>query len=194
MTHTAFRRDLEDERTIVNFAQTVGSSDNLKMLYLLTFADIKGVGPEIWNPWKAALLGELYVKTLDVFEEKEKGGFEKPDAPSVLRRIHGRIRRELSKNYPAEKVNLFIEAMPARYFLSTSEDEILAHFALIDQFAGSGAVSSVAHYPEKDCSSVVVCTWDRPGLFAAITGVLTALRLDILNARIFTASDGRIRP
>jgi [protein-PII] uridylyltransferase len=192
MTHTAFRRDLEDERTIVNFAQTVGSSDNLKMLYLLTFADIKGVGPEIWNPWKAALLGELYVKTLDVFEEKEKGGFEKPDAPSVLRRIHGRIRRELSKNYPAEKVNLFIEAMPARYFLSTSEDEILAHFALIDQFAGSGAVSSVAHYPEKDCSSVVVCTWDRPGLFAAITGVLTALRLDILNARIFTASDGRI--
>jgi [protein-PII] uridylyltransferase len=192
MTHTAFRRDLEDERTIVNFAQTVGSSTNLKMLYLLTFADVKGVGPDIWNPWKAALLGELYVKTLDVLEEMEKGGFEKQDTRAGLRRIQGRIRRELSKDYPAEKVNLFIEAMPARYFLTTSEAEILAHFALMEQFAGTGAVSSVDHFPEKDCSSVVVCTHDRPGLFAAITGVLTALRLDILNARIFTSTDGRI--
>jgi [protein-PII] uridylyltransferase len=192
MTHTAFRRDLEDERTIVNFAQTVGSSTNLKMLYLLTFADVKGVGPDIWNPWKAALLGELYVKTLDVLEEMEKGGFEKQDTRAGLRRIQGRIRREVSKDYPAEKVNLFIEAMPARYFLTTSEAEILAHFALMEQFAGTGAVSSVDHFPEKDCSSVVVCTHDRPGLFAAITGVLTALRLDILNARIFTSTDGRI--
>jgi [protein-PII] uridylyltransferase len=192
MTHTAFRRDLEDDKTIRSFAETMGSSSNLKMLYLLTFADVRGVGPDIWNPWKASLLGELYVKALDVLEEMEKGGFEKQDASAVLRRIQGRIRRELSKDYPAEKVNQFIEVMPARYFLTTSEAEILEHFALMDQFTGKGAVSSVSHFPEKDCSSVVVCTNDRPGLFAAITGVLAALRLDILNARIFTATDGRI--
>ena len=192
MTHTAFRRDLEDDRTIRSFAETMGSSPNLKMLYLLTFADVKGVGPDIWNPWKASLLGELYVKALNVLEEMEKGGFEKPDAAAVLRRIQGRIRRELSKDYPVEKVNRFIDIMPARYFMSTSEPEILEHFALMDQFRGWGAVSSVSHFPEKDCSSVVVCTNDRPGLFAAITGVLAALRLDILNARIFTATDGRI--
>jgi [protein-PII] uridylyltransferase len=192
MTHTAFRRDLEDETTIVNFAQTVGSSAHLKMLYLLTFADVKGVGPDIWNPWKAALLGELYIKALDVLEEMEKGGFERQDTRAALRRIQARIRRELSKEYPAERVNHFIEVMPARYFLTTSEGEMLTHFALFEQFAGEGAVSSVEHFPEKDCSSVVVCTQDRPGLFAAITGVLTALRLDILNARIFTSTDGRI--
>jgi [protein-PII] uridylyltransferase len=192
MTHTAFRRDLEDEKTVRSFAETMGSSNNLKMLYLLTFADVKGVGPDIWNPWKASLLGELYIKALNVLEEMEKGGFEKQDAFAVLRRIQGRIRRELSKDYPAEKVNTFIEVMPARYFLTTSESEILEHFALMDQFRGTGAVSSVSHFPEKDCSSVVVCTNDRPGLFAAITGVLAAMRLDILNARIFTATDGRI--
>jgi len=62
MTHTAFRRDLEDEKTIFDFAKVMGSVDNLKMLYLLTFADVKAVGPEVWNPWKASLLGELYVK------------------------------------------------------------------------------------------------------------------------------------
>lgn len=192
MTHTAFRRDLEDERTIRSFAETMGTSNNLKMLYLLTFADVKGVGPEIWNPWKASLLGELYVKALDVLEEMEKGGFERQDAPAVLRRIQGRIRTELAKDYPLEKIDRFIATMPGRYFFTTSESEILEHFALMDEFTGQGAQISVKHFPEKDCSSVVVCTADRPGLFAAITGVFAALRLDILNARIFTSEDGRV--
>src|SRR5262245_24895984 len=55
MTHTAFRRDLEDEKTILDFAKTMGNVNNLKMLYLLTFADVKAVGPDVWNPWKASL-------------------------------------------------------------------------------------------------------------------------------------------
>ncbi len=191
MTHTAFRRDLEDERTIRSFAETMGTSNNLKMLYLLTFADVKGVGPDIWNPWKASLLGELYIKALDVLEEMEKGGFERRDASAVLHRIQGRIRTELSRVYPVAKIDRFIATMPERYFFTTSEAEIVEHFALMDEFAGQGAEISVKHFPEKDCSSVVVCTTDRPGLFAAITGVFAALRLDILNARIFTSDDGR---
>ncbi len=191
MTHTAFRRDLEDERTIRSFAETMGTSSNLKMLFLLTFADVKGVGPDIWNPWKASLLGELYIKALDVLEEMEKGGFERPDAAAVLRRIQGRIRAALAKDYPAEKIDRFLGTMPARYFFTTSESEILEHFVLMNAFTGQGAEISIKHFPEKDCSSVVVCTADRPGLFAAITGVFAALRLDILNARIFTSEDGR---
>jgi [protein-PII] uridylyltransferase len=62
----------------------------------------------------------------------------------------------------------------------------------MEKFAEEGAVTTVEHFPEKDCSSLVICTQDRPGLFASITGTLTALSLDILNARIFTSSDGRI--
>ena len=70
MTHTAFRRDLEDEKTIFEFAKTMGTVNNLKMLYLLTFADVKAVGPDVWNPWKASLLGELYVKSAAIFSKK----------------------------------------------------------------------------------------------------------------------------
>ena len=62
----------------------------------------------------------------------------------------------------------------------------------MERIRGKKAAVSVEHYPERDCTSVVVCCEDRPGLFASITGVLTSLRFDILNARIFTASDGRI--
>ena len=90
------------------------------------------------------------------------------------------------------KVDDFIDNMPDRYFLSTPEADIPSHFELMEKFRGKGATFLVEHFPERNCSSVVICTQDRPGLFASITGVLTALSLDILNARIFTASDGRI--
>jgi [protein-PII] uridylyltransferase len=192
MTHIAFRRDLEDDKTIFDFARTMGNVNNLKMLYLLTFADVRAVGPDVWNPWKASLLGELYVKTLNLLEEVEKGEFQREDIRAVLRRIQGRVRRQLSKDHPVERVNHFVETMPERYFLSVADTEIPAHFELMEKFTEEGAVTTVEHFPEKDCSSLVVCTQDRPGLFASITGTLTALSLDILNARIFTSSDGRI--
>lgn len=192
MTHTAFRRDLEDEKTIFEFAKTMGSVSNLKMLYLLTFADVKAVGPEVWNPWKASLLGELYVKALHLLEEVEKGEFEREDVRAVIRRVRTRARRQLVKDYDEAKVERFIDAMPDRYFISTPENDISSHFELMERFGGMKAEVSIEHFPERDCTSVVVCTQDRPGLFASITGVFTALGLDILNARIFTASDGRI--
>jgi [protein-PII] uridylyltransferase len=170
----------------------MGSVNNLKMLYLLTFADVKAVGPEVWNPWKASLLGELYVKSLNLLEEAEKGEFERQDLRAVLRRIQTRVRRQLSEDYPEEKVETFLESMPERYFLSTPEPDIADHFELMERFRGRKPEISVHHYPERDCTSVVVCAQDRPGLFASITAAFTALSLDILNARIFTASDGRI--
>jgi [protein-PII] uridylyltransferase len=82
--------------------------------------------------------------------------------------------------------------MPERYFLATSEELIPGHFELMERIDRNKAQVSVEHSPERDCTSVVVCCRDRPGLFASITGVLTALNLNILNARIFTASDGRV--
>ncbi|MBM4261042.1 MAG: [protein-PII] uridylyltransferase [Deltaproteobacteria bacterium] len=192
MTHTAFRRDLEDEKTIFDFAKTMGNVRNLQMLYLLTFADVKGVGPDVWNPWKASLLGELYVKTLNLLEEAEKGELQRQDVRAVVRRIQTRLRKELAKDGAAERVDAFLEIMPDRYFLSTPENDVAGHFRLMESYDGDGAVVDVQHFPERACSSVVICTQDRPGLFASITGALTALGLDIVNARIFTANDGRI--
>jgi [protein-PII] uridylyltransferase len=192
MTHTAFRRDLEDEKTIFDFAKTLGSVNNLKMLYMLTFADVKAVGPDVWNRWKASLLGELYVKALNLLEEAEKGELQRQDVRAVIRRVQTRVRRQLAKDHQEETIEKFLETMPERYFLATSEDVIPAQFELMERIHGHKAQVSVEHSPERDCTSVVVCCQDRPGLFASITGVLTALNLNILNARIFTAGDGRV--
>jgi [protein-PII] uridylyltransferase len=111
---------------------------------------------------------------------------------AVIRRVRTRARRQLVKDYDEARVESFIDAMPDRYFISTPENDISSHFELMEKFGGRKAEVSIEHFPERDCTSVVVCTQDRPGLFASITGVFTALGLDILNARIFTASDGRI--
>src|SRR5262249_1740398 len=157
-----------------------------------TVSDVKAGGPDVWKSLKASLLGELYVKTLNVLEEMEKGEFQREDVRAVLRRIQSRIRRELAKDYPGNRVDHFLETMPERYFLSTAKSDTPAHFELMEKFTGNGTITAVEHFPERDCSSVAICTQDRPRLFASITKTLTALNLDILNAKIFTSHDGRV--
>ena len=147
----------------------------------------------MWNPWKASLLGELYVKTLNLLEEAEKGEFERPDVRAVLRRVQTRVRRQLSKRlrrgedrkiYRNHARALFSVDPGRRYRCAFRADGSLSRQESRDVGA--------ATFPSATARSVVVCCQDRPGLFASITGVFTALNLDILNARIFTASDGRI--
>lgn len=192
MAHTAFRRDLEDEKLVLDFARSMESLTNLKMLYLLTYADMRSVGPEVWNAWKASLLEDLYLRALAVLEGLEKGAYQREDRRLKVRRIQGRLRRRLSKQYPRETIEYFFETMPQSYFLTTPESDIPAHFELMSGFGDQTCAVSVRHFPEKDFSEMVICARDRPGLFARITGVFAALGLDILSARINTRKDGLI--
>ena len=191
-SHTAFRRDLEDEKLILDFAQTMGNVSNLKMLYLLTYADIRSVGPQVWSPWRASLLEDLYLQSLLVLEGMEKGEFQREDRRSRVRRVQGRVRRQLARRFAGERIRAFFDSMPERYFLTTPEEEIPSHFELMERFNDQVYLSALRHMPEKEYSELAICTKDRPGLFARITGVFAALGLDILSARITTRKDGLI--
>jgi [protein-PII] uridylyltransferase len=191
MTHTAFRRDIEDEKLILDFAQVIGSVTNLKMLYLLTYADMQAVGPDVWNNWKGHLLEGLYLESLKVLESLEKGEFRREDRRSKVHRVQMRLRRRLQQ-YTPDAVEHFFDSMPERYFLTTPEDEIPSHFELMEEFKKQTYVSRLRHYPVKEYSEMVICSKDRAGLFARITGVFAALGLDILSARINTRKDGLI--
>ena len=192
LAHTAFRRDIDDEKLVVDFTKLMANASNLKMLYLLTYADMKSVGPQIWNHWKASLLEQLYVSSSRLLEELEKGAITGEDRASRLRRIKSRVETRLAREYPADRVKAFIEGMPDRYFLTTPEDEAPAHFDLVERFKHQVYVSAVRHLPEKEFTEITVCTTDRPGLFANIAGVFAAMSLDILSARIITRNDGLI--
>jgi [protein-PII] uridylyltransferase len=192
LAHTAFRRDIDDEKLVVDFARIMANASNLKMLYLLTYADMKSVGPQVWNHWKASLLEQLYVSSSRLLEELEKGTITGERRAARLRRIKSRVESRLAREYPPSRVTLFIAAMPDRYFLTTPEDETPAHFELIERFKDQPYVSAVRHLPEKEFSEMTICTTDRPGLFANIAGVFAAMGLDILSARIVTRNDGLI--
>lgn len=193
LTGTAFRRDIRDEKTVRDLADAVGAAENLKALYLLTYADMKAVGPDVWNDWKAALLEELFHRTLEALEEREKGESAQPDRERKARRIQDRLVERLGTDHPPEEVRReFIDAMPVRYFLNTPEEAMPLHYRLLRRLGDEPFLSSVLHHPARGHSEAAVCAHDQPGLFASIAGVFAAMGLDVLSARIHTRRDGRI--
>src|SRR3546814_18287017 len=62
MSNTAFKRDVNDPKTVEDFVQVVQSPERLRLLLVLTVADIRGVGPHVWNGWTAQLLRDLYYR------------------------------------------------------------------------------------------------------------------------------------
>jgi [protein-PII] uridylyltransferase len=189
MSHLAQRRDVHDPRLVIDFAKQVGTLETLKLLYLLTFADMRAVGPKVWNNWKDMLLGELYLQAVDVFE---KGAFVEEAREARVERIKRRAARELEENGAAAAAAAgFLRTMPDRYFLTTPEDHIPEHFALLHRLGDQVLVTALRHHPEREFSEYTVVTADRPGLFAMITGVLRTYGMDIVGASIITSTDGK---
>ncbi len=169
MIETAFRRDLLDEQAIERFADKVKSPNQLKMLYLLTFADVKAVGPEAWTPWKNSLLMELFLKTSRFLEEKR----EAPPFPML----------------PPELTAEYLEDLPSRYLSSFSSSEVLEHIEMARSLKEKTLITKWA-IEENRRAKVTLCTKDRYGLFSKITGALFLNRLNILQAQIHTWGNG----
>jgi [protein-PII] uridylyltransferase len=180
MLETALRRDLNDEQAILRFAGEVESLSRLKMLYLLTFADIKAVGPEAWTSWKDSLLMELFLKTSHFFE---KDGFRGP-----FLKGEAMIER-LRKFLPPELVLGYAEHLPDRYLSCYSIEEIGHHIEMAHSLKEK--VLFVGWEVEKELrAKVTVCTKDRYGLFSKIAGSMFLNRLNILEAQIHTWANG----
>jgi len=186
MSHLATRRDIHDDKLVIEFAQTVGTLANLKKLYVLTFADMGATNPKLWNSWHDMLLGELYVRTVEVFE---RSVFVEPDRSERAARIRARVAEALAGADP-QRVAAFLADMPDRYFLSTPEADVPGHFELVRQFAEEPVVTRVEHFPEQEFSDFTVVTRDQPGLFSKLAGVLTAHGMNIVTAQITTSDSG----
>jgi [protein-PII] uridylyltransferase len=187
MSHLAQRRDIHDQRLLIDFATRVETLDNLKKLYLLTFADMRAVGPKIWNNWHDMLLSELYLGTLDIFERE---AFVQEAHAARVDRVKQRVAEAARTHVDAATLDTFLAQMPDRYFLGTTEDTIVRHLQLVRVRDGEAFVTEVRHFPERAFSEFTVIADDRPGLFAMLTGVLLAHGMNILTASINTSSSG----
>ena len=186
MSHLAQRRDIHDQRLLIDFAKRVETLDNLKKLYLLTFADMRAVGPKIWNNWHDMLLSELYRNTADIFERET---FVEEDYAERVQRIKQRVAAA-AEGVDPRALESFLNDMPDRYFLGTAEDSIVHHLQLARGLEGQPFVTEVKHFPDREFSEFTVITGDRPGLFSMLTGVLLAHGMNILTASINTSSAG----
>lgn len=180
MIETAFRRDLHDEQVILRFANEVKNLNQLKMLYLLTFADIKAVGPEAWTSWKNTLLMELFLKTSHFFE---RGGVARPFLKG------DEIIQKLKESLPPEIISEYAEHLPDRY-LSCYQPEEIAHHIEMARSIEKELLLAEWKIGKEIQAKVTICTKDRYGLFSKMTGSMFLNRLNILEAQIHTWENG----
>ena len=187
--HIAQRRDLHDEKMIIQFALQMGKSENLKMLYLLTYADIKAVGPDVWTEWKALLLQELYEKAFQVLE---RGDFKLEASSERVKRVKRLVADLLVDEYPAALIKEELKALTTRHILSNPSKVLAEHIRILLKLSDNHLVMKVDHETDGGYSNCTICTFDVPGLFSMITGVMAANGMNILGAQIHTSLNGKV--
>jgi len=183
----AQRRDLSDENLIFRFAQTVGESERLKMLYLLCYADLRAVGPSAWTVWKDTLMRELFLKTLHLLEKGE--GLEK-EAQSRRVRIQNEVMDLLIGQMAPPRVSEYLISIPSRHYAVHDSRAIAQQILMAERLKAEGVILEGERKVEEGCDEIVVVAPDAPGLFAKISGVMTANHLNILSAQISTWENG----
>jgi [protein-PII] uridylyltransferase len=185
MSHTAQRRDLSDPHLVTGFAERVGDLEKLRCLYLLTYADISSVGPEMWTEWKAELLKELFDKALEHLSSQAR-----PSAEDLVASARQEFIRGWESAVGSSHAEAFGRSLPPRYFLGTDPASASLHARLLLRARHQPLAASLRHREASRFSEVTLCAADRPGLLAKFAGVLSAHRIDILRARITSTTDG----
>ncbi len=192
MSDTAQRRDLSDPRTILDFANAVQTPARLRMLLLLTIADIRAVGPGVWNGWKERLLRELFEATQNLFRGKEAFTLERLQLAAQSRAEEVRsafMRRSKDQAFARQWSALFGSA----YWTAFEPATLVQQAQWAAALAARGQRAGVFVQPLDDASGTVlrVLADDMPGLFAALCAAVCAAGGNIAGAKIFTTRDGR---
>ncbi len=184
MSATAFKRDLSDFKTILDFCDVVQSPERLRLLLTLTIVDIRAVGPGVWNGWKRQLLGDLYESAEEVLRlgHKQKGRAERIAAKQA------HLRDALG--WTEDAFATLVRRLPEAYWIAEPED-VLAHNARFLEDTGDAQLAIDAHvYPGRGATLVTIYAADHPGLFYRIAGAIHVAGGNIIDARIHTTRDG----
>ena len=176
------RRDIFDPATVAAFAEKVGTPERLKMLCLLTYADIKAVNPEALTPWKAENVWQLYIAAENHLNR------------SADQRVHADLNDEklarLRTLAPvtSSKFKEFLEGFPQRYLLVHTAEEVMRHMQMADQLGNDPVQVELKR--GRHWYELTLVTGDRPFLFAKLAGVLAAWGMNIVKANAFSNQAG----
>jgi [protein-PII] uridylyltransferase len=183
LSHIAQRRDVNDPKTVEALAALCGTPERLRKLYLLTFADMRAVGPGVMTGWQAQILWELYGAALQLLTG---GRPEKLTLQDVAQRVLAELRDAgLKRAVPGH-----LAMTSERYLSTTPPARIAAHMRLIERLEDEPVATELFHHPDLGSSDLVIVTRDVSGLFSLIAGSLAANGINILSAQIHTRADG----
>jgi [protein-PII] uridylyltransferase len=180
----ALRRDIFNPETVAAFAEKVGTPERLKMLCLLTYADIKAVNPEALTPWKAENVWQLYISAANYLNR------------SADQRVHADVHDDKFARFrslasvTSNKFRSFVEGFPQRYLRVHSAEEVMRHLEMADQVAEDPVQIDLKR--GRHWYDLTLVTRDRPFLFATLTGVLAAWGMNIVKANAFSNEAGTV--
>ena len=187
LSQTAFKRDIDDPKTIMDLADTIQSPERLKLLLVLTVADMRAVSAKVWNGWKATLLRELYSRVADVLA----GGLATTERDVRVKRAKEAASALLPDGSKADRAFYLGLGYPG-YWLSFDPDTHVRHARLIRDAEARHAPLTVdtQPLPARAVTEVTVYTADHAGLFSRIAGALAVAGASIVDARIHTLTNG----
>jgi [protein-PII] uridylyltransferase len=187
MSNTAQSRDLSDPATIKSFAEVVQTMERLKLLLVLTVADIRAVGPGTWTGWKGQLLRNLYHETEVILG----GGAVDIGRSERVRLAQEQLRAELTDWSDAEFESYAARHTPG-YWLKTDETRRAKQSRLLRQTDKAGRTVTTAYETDqfRGVTELTILSPDHPRLLAIITGACAAAGGNIVDAQIFTTTDG----
>ncbi len=177
------RRDIFNPETVAAFAEKVGTPERLKMLCLLTYADIKAVNPEALTPWKAENVWQLYIGTANYLNR------------SADQRVHDANGEKLARlrslaPVMSAKFKEFVEGFPQRYLRVHSAEEVMRHMEMAEEFGHDPVQVDLKR--GRHWYELTLVTKDRASLFATLTGVLAAWGMNIVKAHAFSNQAGTV--
>jgi [protein-PII] uridylyltransferase len=182
----AMRRDIFDLENVRGFAEKIGSPQVLKMLTLMTFADIRAVNPDALTPWKAENLWQFYMSTANFMDRSvDETRYHAAIDPTLLNRIRSMVP---SSQY--DQLKHFLEGLPQRYLQTRLPEQIRSHFQMALNL--DKAPVQLDLRPNRQLFDLTVITRDRTRLFADVAGALAAWGMNIVRAGAFSNDAGVI--
>ena len=190
MSDTAFKRDLEDPKTVQDFVEIIQSPERLRLLLVLTAADIRSVGPTVWNGWKGQLLRELFAQSEAAMSSSDTTALR--DARVTKAKAAFRQAIIDQHSWSDQQIEQHINRLGDRYWLGVAPDSHIRHAELVRDADDLRRPLTIAFEIDefRAHTELTVYATDHPGLFMRVAGALAVAGTSIVDAHIFTTADG----
>ncbi|MBN2326168.1 MAG: [protein-PII] uridylyltransferase [Candidatus Omnitrophica bacterium] len=187
MSHTAQHRDLSDPIVAADFSDMFERVEDLDIMYLLTYVDMRSVSPEAMTEWKNNLLWQLYLASRDIFLS------ETPTLEDSQRQVVSRkekVIKSLAADFDRSVIEDHLKHLPPSYLLNQSTKNIRQHLEMVQEFDRRTPVTRIIPHFDSGCIEIMIVYKDSVGLFNRLCTAVMLENFDIMEARLNTRSDG----